>query len=55
MVCNALEKGNIDMESINAVVGRGGALRPIEGGTYLINGKMIEDLKVGVQGNTLQI
>ncbi len=50
MVCNALEKGNIDMESINAVVGRGGALKPIEGGTYLVDERMIEDLRIGVQG-----
>lgn len=50
MVCNALEKGNIDMESINAVVGRGGALKPIEGGTYLVDERMIVDLRIGVQG-----
>lgn len=33
-----------------AVVGRGGLLRPMPGGTYKVTDKMIEDLKVGIQG-----
>ncbi|NLV75504.1 MAG: butyrate kinase, partial [Tissierellia bacterium] len=36
--------------SLGAVVGRGGLLKPIEGGTYEVNQKMLEDLKVGLQG-----
>ncbi len=32
-------------------MGRGGLLKPIEGGgTYEVNQKMLEDLKVGLQG-----
>ncbi|OPJ54682.1 butyrate kinase [Alkalithermobacter paradoxus] len=33
-----------------AVVGRGGLLRPMPGGTYKVTDKMIEDLRVGIQG-----
>jgi butyrate kinase len=35
---------------LNAVVGRGGLLKPIEGGTYSVNEVMLEDLKVGILG-----
>lgn len=45
-----LRKENIDMKSLRAVVGRGGLLRPIPSGTYLISEKVIEDLKSGEQG-----
>lgn len=34
----------LDMTNFAAVCGRGGLLRPIEGGTYLVNSKMINDL-----------
>ena len=35
---------------LNAVVGRGGLLKSIEGGTYAVNDVMLEDLRNGVQG-----
>lgn len=41
---------NIDLEDLAAVVGRGGLLRPMPGGTYKVTEKMIEDLKEGYQG-----
>ncbi|MFC3039010.1 butyrate kinase [Virgibacillus xinjiangensis] len=46
---------NLDYEGINisklhAVCGRGGLLKPIEGGTYLVNDDMLYDLKVGLNG-----
>lgn len=37
-------------QDLQAVVGRGGLLRPIPGGTYRVNGRMLEDLKSGAQG-----
>lgn len=37
--------GNID-----AVVGRGGLLRPIPGGVYEVNSTMLDDARIGVQG-----
>lgn len=36
---------------LNAVVGRGGPLRPLEGGTYLINEAMLEDLRTAKYSN----
>ncbi|MFA9398121.1 MAG: butyrate kinase [Clostridiaceae bacterium] len=41
---------NFDINTLDAVIGRGGLLKPIEGGTYKINEKMIKDLKTGVSG-----
>ncbi len=38
------EKG-IDIKKLSAVVGRGGVLRPVESGTYIINEKMLNDSK----------
>ncbi len=40
----------IEIKSLDAVVGRGGLLKPIEGGTYSINENMIDDLKIGILG-----
>jgi butyrate kinase len=45
-----LEENNIDLQDLVAVVGRGGLLRPMPGGTYDVTEKMIEDLKLGYQG-----
>ncbi|MDR7869210.1 MAG: butyrate kinase, partial [Tissierellaceae bacterium] len=51
LILETLEKNNIDVKSFNAVIGRGGLLKPIEGGTYLVNERMLEDLKIGIQGD----
>lgn len=48
LIYDWLEKENIQINSLKAVVGRGGILRPMPGGTYLVTEKMIEDLKVGI-------
>ncbi len=40
-----LNSQNISLKSFSAIVGRGGLLKPIESGTYLVNEKMLEDLK----------
>ena len=50
IILNALEKNNISLESLDAIIGRGGLLKPIEGGTYEINEAMLEDLKSGFRG-----
>lgn len=50
LILQFIDKKNFDIKSLDAVVGRGGLLKPIEGGTYSVNDAMIEDLKVGVQG-----
>lgn len=51
IIIDALNKNDIDINSLSAVIGRGGMLRPIESGTYKVNEKMLEDLKVGVSGD----
>ncbi len=50
LILKFIDKKNFDIKTLDAVVGRGGLLKPIEGGTYTVNDAMIEDLKVGVQG-----
>lgn len=45
-----LRKENVSIESLSAVVGRGGLLRPMPGGTYKVTERMLEDLKIGYQG-----
>jgi butyrate kinase len=44
-----LEKQVLPFE-LAAVAGRGGLLKPVEGGTYLVNERMLEDAEKGVQG-----
>lgn len=43
------EKG-IELNELALVVGRGGLLRPMPGGTYKVTERMLEDLKIGIQG-----
>jgi butyrate kinase len=50
VILKVLEEKNFNIKTLNAVVGRGGLLKPMEGGTYAVNDVMLEDLKVGVQG-----
>lgn len=45
-----LEQHGIAIGSLSAVVGRGGLLKPIPGGTYRVNAAMLDDLRRGVQG-----
>ena len=50
LILEALNENNIKLNSLSAVVGRGGLLKPIEGGTYTVNDKMVEDLKANTVG-----
>jgi butyrate kinase len=45
IVMESLKENNIDLSEINAVIGRGGMLKPIESGTYEVTDLMLEDLK----------
>ena len=49
LILQWLQEENIALEDLIAVVGRGGLLRPMPGGTYSITPKMLEDLKIGFQ------
>jgi len=50
VILDSLNEKGINLTKLSAVVGRGGLLKPIKGGTYSVNEDMIEDLKVGVLG-----
>ena len=43
---NSMNQHNVSLQAIDAIACRGGVLKPIQGGTYLINEKMLEDLKM---------
>lgn len=44
LILEELKKNNIDFE-FHAVIGRGGLLKPIPGGVYEVNERMVEDVK----------
>lgn len=45
IILSHLESAGVDMSDFDAIVGRGGLTRPIEGGTYAVNERMLEDLR----------
>ncbi len=45
-IIDALKALGVDMRDIDAVAGRGGLLKPIESGTYLVNAAMLADLNM---------
>ncbi|XCP86699.1 butyrate kinase [Roseburia hominis] len=50
LIVDILAANNFDIKSLNVVVGRGGLLKPIPGGTYTVSDALLEDLKIGKQG-----
>lgn len=50
VILEILKDKAFDLSTLDAVIGRGGLLKPIEGGTYKVNEAMLEDLKIGVLG-----
>lgn len=50
IILNFLKDKNFDIKTLNFVVGRGGMLKPIPGGTYEVTDALLRDLEVGVQG-----
>lgn len=49
-IFQALKEADIDLETIDAFVGRGGGLMAVEGGTYTVNEKLLEDAIKGANG-----
>jgi butyrate kinase len=49
-ILETLDHEGINISKLNAVCGRGGLLRPIEGGTYNVNDVMLSDLRNGYAG-----
>ena len=50
IILDLLSEKNFDINSLQVVVGRGGMLKPIPGGTYAVSDELLEDLKIGKQG-----
>ena len=50
IIVKTLKENNLAIETLSAVVGRGGLLKSIAGGTYEINNRMLSDLRTGLQG-----
>ncbi|MEI6852702.1 MAG: butyrate kinase, partial [Bacteroidota bacterium] len=50
IIMNELQEANIGLDSIDAIVGRGGLVKPIKSGVYEVNEKLRKDLIKGIQG-----
>ena len=50
IVLSLLKEKGIPLSSLSCVVGRGGLIKSVPGGTYLVNEKMLHDLHIGLQG-----
>jgi butyrate kinase len=50
LMLEELAAASIALDSLDAVVGRGGLLKPLIGGTYRVNDEMLADLRAGARG-----
>ena len=50
IILDLLKEKAFDINSLQVIVGRGGMLKPIPGGTYAVSDDLLNDLKIGVQG-----
>lgn len=50
LIREALAAAAININTLNAVVGRGGLLKPLNGGTYAVNAQMVDDMKQAQRG-----
>jgi butyrate kinase len=50
VILEILKEKSFDLSTLDTVIGRGGLLKPIEGGTYKVNEAMLKDLKTGFLG-----
>lgn len=50
VILDILKEKNFDLSTLDVCVGRGGMLKPIPGGTYAVSDTLLEDLKIGKQG-----
>ena len=51
VIMNYLKEQNYDVNKLDACVGRGGYLHPIEAGTYLVNDAIVHDLTIALHGD----
>ena len=50
VILDILAEKKFDIKTLDVCVGRGGMLKPIPGGTYPVSDELLEDLKIGKQG-----
>ena len=50
MILDWMKEACISTKNLSAVVGRGGLLKPMPGGTYKVTDAMVGDLRIGIQG-----
>ena len=50
IILDFLKEKNCDVHTLDVIVGRGGLLKPIPGGTYAVSDALLADLEKGVQG-----
>ncbi|MCL2839353.1 MAG: butyrate kinase [Defluviitaleaceae bacterium] len=50
VILDAMKEAGIELTELDAVVGRGGLVKPLTGGTYAVNEVLMRDLRIGVQG-----
>ena len=50
IILDLLNEKDFDIRSLQVIVGRGGMLKPIPGGTYAVSDDLLHDLKIGKQG-----
>lgn len=50
IIIDLLKSKEFDIKSLGMVVGRGGMLKPIPGGTYACTDALVKDLEIGVSG-----
>ncbi|MGC8926644.1 MAG: butyrate kinase [Myxococcota bacterium] len=49
-ILSEIEKEDFDIKTLNCVVGRGGLLKAVESGTYIVNENMLSDLRKAERG-----
>ncbi len=50
LIIQVLKENNYRIDDFDCIAGRGGLMKPIEGGTYAVNERMIDDLKNAING-----
>ncbi|MEA3265865.1 MAG: butyrate kinase, partial [Candidatus Fermentibacteria bacterium] len=50
VIVSALQTAGYTIESFDGIVGRGGLVKPIPGGTYLVDDNLLKDLRIGILG-----
>lgn len=50
VIVNALNEAGYPVASLDGIVGRGGLVKPIPGGTYIVDDNLLKDLEIGILG-----